>query len=378
MSNQQTRRQVLRAGITTGTFGVAGCTAFLDPSTDENESEMLKDPPVDVRGAIYIPTKAYNIFQMWRFYDPKVIERDMKLAQSLGLNAIRTWLSWIHWAAAPQDIGQSLEHLLTTADEHGIKVLLGLFDAVGESVNPENRYDQDPRTAVSVVEPPISIMSDPTRWDATREYVNWFMDRHRNDDRLLAISLINEPGWDDGHVRFARGMFKELKQRKGSVPLTISSTSLANIAKYAKWGIDVLQLHYNFPKSPQMVRDLLADANELSKWMDKPVWLSEWQRVRSSGGGFGGVKGTEWQPNYSSLAPVLRDAGVGNFFWSLMLKPAWTPGQRKQGTISGVFHEDGAVWDLEDARAIKSMSGDRSFDAPERTKKPDWMKITEE
>lgn len=33
-------------------------------------------PPVDIRGAIYIPTRAYNIYQMWHFYDPEVVERD--------------------------------------------------------------------------------------------------------------------------------------------------------------------------------------------------------------------------------------------------------------------------------------------------------------
>ncbi|HZE17136.1 MAG TPA: hypothetical protein VE197_16360, partial [Mycobacterium sp.] len=64
----------------------------------------------------------------------------------------------------------------------------------------------------------------------------------------------------------------------------------------------------------------------------------------------------------------------GNFFWSLMLKPAYSLTQRRRGLLNGVFHEDGAVWSKKDARSLKAMSGDSTFHGRERKEWPDWAK----
>ena len=97
----------------------------------------------------------------------------------------------------------------------------------------------------------------------------------------------------------------------------------------------------------------------------KPVLLTEWQRLRPHALGWAEEKlaGDEWQPAYRTMAPIVQSYPLGNFFWSLMLRRAYLPPQRKNGTINGVFHEDGAVWSLADARAI---SGDERFSAEER------------
>jgi hypothetical protein len=139
-------------------------------------------------------------------------------------------------------------------------------------------------------------------------------------------------------------------------------------------GLDVLESHENFPPSAEFVRNFIP--NEIvnpTKVLKKPVWLTEWQRIRPSGTGWGNkpLQGKEWEPDYASLAPIVRSYAIGNFFWGLMLKPAWLLAQRKKGTLNGVFHEDGAVWSLADARAI---SGDSRFEAAERKTWPEWAK----
>jgi hypothetical protein len=83
----------------------------------------------------------------------------------------------------------------------------------------------------------------------------------------------------------------------------------------------------------------------------------------------------EWQPSYQAYAELLNKHNVGAFFWSLMLKPAYLPGQRRKAVLNGLFHEDGAVWSLEDARAI---SGNAAFHATERKEWPTWAKIIPE
>lgn len=210
-------------------------------------------------------------------------------------------------------------------------------------------------------------------WTKPREYVRWFMERYRDDDRLLAIELTNEPGWNRKDVQFMKAMAASLTAYRGDVPLTVGSTSLANNTDYLDWGMDILQFHYNFAQTTDQYERMLRQANHVQRKIGKPVWLSEWQRIREGRAFFSDVDAESAVPDYTSLAPTIQRAGRGNFFWSLMVKPAYSVRLRLKGVINGIFHEDGAVWSQSDARAIKAMSGDPTFDGRERQEYPDWI-----
>ncbi len=330
--------------------------------------------PVDTRGALYLPARAFNHYQMWANYDPDVVERDLGYATRVNLNSIRTWANFEYWEEDPERHLDRLEHFLSTADDHGLKVLFGLFDAIGKEPTRKRLNNTDLKTATAVQSPADGIIDNRGRWEETREYVRWFMENFKDDDRLLGIEAMNEPGWRAGTKEFTRGMFETMKRNRGSVPLTVGSTSIANDVDYAEWGSDILQFHYNFPQSRAILADALRQIKIIRERTDKPVWLTEWQRVRS-GRGFHTAPGPDQRiPNYSSMAPVIQHYGFGNFFWSLMVKPAHVRSQRQHGILNGLFHEDGAVWSRDDARAIKAMSGDPSYDGPVRNQWPDWLK----
>jgi hypothetical protein len=386
MDPRISRRRFLQIGATSSSIGLAGCNARSLPSVDgtkrtqgvDRSRELASNrDPVDVRGAIYIPTRAFNRFQMWREYDPEVIERDLGYAADLNLNAIRTWLSYEFWLEDSAAHEERLEHFLETADSYGIQVLLGLFDSIGEEPTFENLYGSDLFTAVQTFSPSTRTMLDEQLWDAPRDFIRWFMRRYRNDERLLAIELTNEPGWKKSSRKFVEAMAKMLTLYRGSRPLTLGSTSLANNAQYLDWGLDILQFHYNFVQTPALFRRVLEQAALTKSRQGKQVWLSEWQRVRPGEGFFADVTGDARYPDYSSLAPHIHEANIGNFFWSLMLRPASELHFRRQGVVNGLFHEDGAVWSLDDARAIKAMSGDPDFEGTERKEYPDWMSAME-
>jgi hypothetical protein len=377
-----TRRHFLRVGATSSSVGLAGCSTWsISPAdgtkqtrgVDRSRELASNRNTVDIRGAIYIPTRAFNRFQMWREYDPEVIERDLGYAAELNLNAIRTWLSYEFWLEDSAAHEERLEHFLETADSYGIGVLLGLFDSIGEEPTFENLHGSDLFTAVQTFSPSTRTMLDEQLWDTPREFIRWFMRRYRSDDRLLAIELSNEPGWKRSSRKFVKAMAKVLTLYRGSRPLTMGSTSLSNNTKYLDWGLDILQFHYNFVQTPALFRRVLEQAALTKARQGKRVWLSEWQRVRPGEGFFADVTGDARYPDYSSLAPLIHEANIGNFFWSLMLRPASELHFRKQGVVNGLFHEDGAVWSLDDARSLKAMSGNPDYEGTERKKYPDWM-----
>lgn len=392
MVERCTRRNLLRSGAVASLVGCAGCGSLAGnggtPRTDNESRDGGSDrtpsggptstidqselDPLDVRGAIYIPARAFNFYQQWADYDRSVVERDLGYAAAVNLNAIRTWGSYEFWREDPQAHRKAIDHFLSTADEKGQKVLFGLFDFAGKEPTEERLHDRDLRTATGVRSPSSKIMRNESRWDGPREYVRWFMDRYRDDDRLLAVEVMNEPGWRSYVTRFAEEMFRTMSDARGDVSLTVGSTSMANNAKYLDWGIDVLQFHYNFAESRAIYQDMLHSNKGIADELDVPVWLSEWQRVREATGFAAEPPDDQKFSNYSSLAPLIHEASFGNFFWSLMVQPAFVPAQRKHGVLNGLFHEDGAVWSLDDARSIKVLSGDGSFDREERQKWPEW------
>ncbi|ODR80110.1 glycoside hydrolase [Haladaptatus sp. W1] len=380
MSRRVGRRQFLSGiGASIGFSSVAGAGSVRKVGHNAQTKRQRElnlppetDAPVDVRGAIYLPARAFNRYQMWNEYDPDIIERDFGYAASLNLNAIRTWLSYEYWLVEPEDHMESLEHLLDTADKYDMRVLLGLFDSVGLEPTFENLVHDNVETAVQSFSPSTRTMGTKSMWDKPRDFIISVMREYRDDERLLAIELTNEPGWNHKDIRFFKQIVNTMTHYRGEIPLSVGSTSLANNAQYLDWGMDILQFHYNFARSPALYNRVLRQANNLQEKLGKPVWLSEWQRIRPGKSFFADVDGNAAVPDYSSLAPTIRTSGIGNFFWSLMLKPAFSLYMRRNGVLNGLFHEDGAVWSLDDARAIKSMSGDPEYDGTERKEYPDW------
>ena len=378
MTQRVTRRNFLRAGSTTALAATAGCMGLKSVPTLLTEQVDRWDlTRVEIRGANYIPARAYNAYQMWRDYDPAVIERDLSYAASLNLNAVRIFLSFEFWQEDSDAHADAIEHLLQTAAEKGMRVLPALFDTVGLPPTEANLTDQNPLKASGVFSPSAGLIANRELWNRARSFVTWFMDHHRNNPRLLAIDLMNEPAVQASieevdRVNFAQVLFRTMADHRGKVPLTIGTVLLQNTRFFIDLGVDVFQFHWNFPPSVDSMRHFLRKAVSTKQIMHQPVWLSEWQRTRPGGTGWQDepLEADEWYPNYFSLVQPVRASRIdGDFFWSLMLKPAYLLPQRQKATLTGVFHEDGAVWSLEDARAL---ARDSEFDAPERRTWPEW------
>jgi len=332
----------------------------------------MNTAPSAPRGAIYLPARAFNTYQQWKNYNPQEAARDMGYAASINLNSLRVWLSFHHWLEAPEHHEQSFDHFLDVADKQGIQIMAVLFECCGIEPTEEARNDTDFATAVCIKEPGSNYTDDPNQWDSPKAFVDWFLNKYGADERIIAIDAMNEPVTVE-ELNFAREICRQVKAKAGR-PLTLGLIGgVRAMVHYHRWDLDVYQYHYNFPQSEKAfevsIEEAMAGATERHQ---KPMWVAEWQRVRPSGSGWGQdtLSEVELGPDLASLAHLIHKHGIGHYFWSLMLKPAYLAPQRAKGTFNGLFHEDGSVYSLEDARAV---SGNMELDLPERKARPDWF-----
>ena len=320
---------------------------------------VRQDPPASIRGAIYVPSGAYNAPQMWKNFSLKETERDFGYAHEVHLNALRIWASYEYWKMEPAKFQTEFDQMLGAAHHSGIRVLISLFENDGVPPTPANMWSTDPQKALDIQSPGREIAAgDPSGWEQPRQFVEWFMKRYRNDDRVLAVEVMNEPNegkpGKPGTVPFAESMFTTAKSLQGTVPLTLGSARIGLAEKFIPLGLNIIEFHDNFPESAQDLADSIKSAIEEGKKTGLPVWLTEWQRVRANGSGWGkkDILPAELGPDYASLAPTVYTYPVGSFFWCLMVKQAYLKAQRQKGTVNGLFWPDGSVSSLKDARAI--------------------------
>ncbi|MBW4329935.1 cellulase family glycosylhydrolase [Stakelama sp. CBK3Z-3] len=355
-------RTAFAAGLLSLTGGmIASAPAYAQPV-------VRVDDPGNVRGAVYVPAGAWNAPQMWKNFSRAEADRDLGYARELNLNSLRVWASYEYWQMDPEKFAANFDSFLASAKAHHIRILVALFENVGEEPTQANMWSTDPRTAFAILSPARAIAADNTRWEAPRKFVRWFMKRYGDDDRLLAIEVMNEPQYRGQKVAtlpFAMDMFRTAKAVQGTVPLTIGTNTLDVAEKFVPLGLDILQFHNNFPQDDASFRSNVAAAMALGKRAGIPVWLTEWQRIRSGGSGWADEPVTSGDAgiSYGPLAHDVRQYHIGNFFWSLMVKRAYLKVQRFKGTVNGLVWPDGSVASLADARAI---AGDPTLDMPEK------------
>jgi len=339
-------------------------------SAAPSHGAVRRDDPASIRGAIYVPAGAYNAPQLWKNFSLEETRRDFGYAKEIHLNALRMWASYEYWQMEPAKFQSEFDQMLGVAHDSGIRILISLFENDGVPPTPENMWTTDPHKAFAIQSPGRAIAAgDKSQWEQPRKFVEWFMKRYGNDDRVLAIEVMNEPNIGrngrPGTVPFAKSMFETAKSLQGTVPLTVGSARVNLAKEFIPLGLDIINFHDNFPVSAQALADSIDNAMAAGQKAGIPAWLTEWQRVRKGGSGWGnqGVAAQERMTDYASLAPTVYSHPVGSFFWSLMIKPAYLRAQRLRGTVNGLFWPDGAVSSLRDARAI---AGDPNLHLRER------------
>ena len=168
-----------------------------DRWTAERAQAWYKSQPWLV-GANFVPSTAINQLEMWQAetFDPATIDRELGYAQSIGMNTMRVFLHDLAWREGQDGFYSRVDKYLQIADKHGIKTLFVIFDAVWHP-NPHPGKQPAPVPGLHnsgwVQSPGRAYLESPAKQDELKPYVIGLLTRFKDDSRVLAWDLFNEP-----------------------------------------------------------------------------------------------------------------------------------------------------------------------------------------
>ncbi|RDE07332.1 cellulase family glycosylhydrolase [Sphingomonas aracearum] len=154
-------------------------------------------------GANYTPATAINQFEMWQAetFDPATIDKELGLAQSIGMNTMRVFLHNMLWEQDPEGLKKRMNQFLEIAARHKIRTLFVLFDSCWDP-NPVAGPQRPPIPGVHnsgwMQAPGAARLKDESQYVKFQGYVKDVVGTFAKDDRVLGWDLWNEPNNDGG------------------------------------------------------------------------------------------------------------------------------------------------------------------------------------
>ena len=270
-------------------------------------------------GFNYIPAKAVSYTEMFMDYafDPTVIDKELRMAESVGFNCVRVVLPFIVWENEPQLFKKRLDCFLEICYKRKQKVMLALFDdcCFGDQINP--RYEKQPDMIPGwygngwTPSPGHDMVRDDKQWSRLEPYVKNIVGDFQDDERVWIWDLYNEPtnGVSIGAMTLPLGaivipLLKKIvewaREINPSQPLTIGKwNDNAALNDIALNEMDVISFH-NYLSS-----DCLEKEIEALQRLKRPVICTEWLN-----------RYTNSVP--ASCLPVFKKNKVGAMHWGLV------------------------------------------------------------
>jgi hypothetical protein len=294
-----------------------------------------------IRGMNYVGSWAPNPVGHWRFYDAARVELELGMMASIGVNAVRVWLSYAVWAVEGSGMAAKLTDLLDRAAARGIVVMLVVWDSVGATPSG-TPYDD---LAGWVANPGPAKIADPGFLPDADLYVEAVAAAAAASAAEVIWDVMNEPD----HVPLAWVLHHHvlIKDLAPASWTTVGYFFAASAAQTAAL-VDVISYHpYGIYRRNVSVPTQTARAIAAAHG-DKPILATEL--------GFPGGGGQR----YEDVLDYVRVEGVGFFLFQAMIGDhplfPW-----KHGT--GFFFVDGTIRDLEGVRAFQSLAKAQGFAA---------------
>lgn len=180
-------------------------------------------------GMNYIPANAINYTAMWDkvSFSPDVMDKELALAEKLGMNCARVVLQQAVFEENPRHFLKAFDKFLEICDSHGIKVMPCFFDDChfGANTDPVTGVQPEPYIgwyawAWSPSPGHTKVVDHRYHW-LLEDYVKTVMEHFKDDDRILLWDLYNEPGLGGLSTPLVEKVFKWAREVNPTQPISI-------------------------------------------------------------------------------------------------------------------------------------------------------------
>lgn len=326
-------------------------------------------------GCNFTPSTAGNQLEMWQAetFDYETISRELTWASDIGMNSIRLYLHDLLYRNTPNEFLQRLNSVLELAAASGIGVIPVLFDGVW---NPKPAFGLQPtpiprlHNSVWVQGPGSDIFYESSRWSELRPFVVNVLEHFKDDRRIIAWDLFNEPDQVDAVTLRAGSRVKKIKYATELVstifdwarlvrtqqPLTVGLWEYDNQWQPISHSLnslilersDIISFHCYEP------RERLVSIIENLSVHKRPLLCTEWL-ARTAG-------------STVDLLEVFAEYGVGAVNWGLVegktqTRFPWKSWTEKISDDEPWFHEllhrDGSPYDSREIEIFKRLTASR-------------------
>jgi len=173
--------------------------AFARPRWTPEEADAWYAKQPWLVGSNFIPADAINQLEMWQAstFNPSEIDKELTLAQGLGMTTMRVFLHDLLWQQDPAGFQRRLDQFLTIADKHHIHPVLVLFDSCWDP-DPQLGPQRPPMPGIHnsgwMQSPGAHALATPSDYARLEAYTKGIVGAFRKDPRVVAWDLWNEPG----------------------------------------------------------------------------------------------------------------------------------------------------------------------------------------
>lgn len=287
-------------------------------------------------GFNYIPAYAINYTAMWdkTTFDTVAINRELALAQGLGMNCLRAVLQYAVYEDDPEYFLNTLDKFMSICDKHKIKFMPALFDDCMFGIEHDPKVGKQPEPLKGWYawawspSPGHSMVIDSNSHPKIEKYVKAVIGKFKNDPRIFIWDLYNEPtngGLGTTSLPLLKKVIRWAREVNPSQPITVDvwnqNKRLNDIAIPAS---DIISFH-NYGNR----NDLIKHIREMKQY-NRPVINTEWMN----------------RPAGSTIKDNLRvffDEKVGCMLWGLVNGKTQTDlpwGHRPGDSTSAVWQHD--------------------------------------
>ena len=361
-------KKILVVILALGLAFTSCCNRPAERWSEEKANEWM-DAQGWIVGCNYVPSTAINQIEMWQAetFDPETIDRELALAESLGFNTVRVFLSHLVYFDDPKGYIQRFDQFLGICEKHGIRALPTFWTNGGWIVNPKLGPQPETQKGVHnpawVPTPGFEYVNNPSKWPALKKMVKGFVKAFGKDDRVLMWCIYNEPQWHrlgvKSSVPLMRASFKWARECRPKQPLT--APLIRNIVgkdnpflpedTFVVENSDVLSIHcYNDAEYlDKMIQNLL--------YYGRPIVCTEYMRRPIS--------------TFRECLPVFKKYNVGaisfgltvgkcnfQFPWNEKVNEVPIPWEYDEPEVwfHDIFYADGTPYDEEEVEFIRQMT----------------------